>query len=184
MEKLFVNNNFSYVELVPVSNGSSWAPEALARDISNKFRQKNYPADLIVVWLDLEKQACGSAELSSIIEEHLVDAGADRDKVCVCVPDRMTENIILADQEAIKSELADPEYIYSYEGKNGKVILKDLYMRRNVVYRETSHGVRLLKKIRIENSAATSPTAKKFYDKLSAALSCWWLVAPKATEAA
>ena len=179
MERIFVNNNFHYVDLVPVANGSSWTPEALAREIASKFRTKKANADIIVVWIDLEKQACGSDGLADMIESALVDAGAERSKICICIPDKMSENIILADELVIRQEFDAKEYAYKFEGQNGKSILKMMYAGRQITYRETSHGVALLKRFRLESAAYRSESARLFFSKLSSSVDCWWLKSTK-----
>ena len=84
----------------------------------------------------------------------------------------MTENVILADELIIQQELGI-EYTYSHEGSNGKHVLSELFAGANKIYRETTDGVRLLKKLRLNRAALKSPSVDYFVRQLS--LSCWWI---------
>jgi hypothetical protein len=175
MEKMFVNGNFHYVDLIPISNGSSWTLDNICKDICNKYRMKGYQPDILVVWIDLERQACGSTQVANTIESSLISSGVPEELISICIPDRMTENIILADEEVVRSEFSIPEYLYAHEGQNGKHALKVIHLDSGISYKETSDGVRLLKKIRLERAAKKSQSAMSFYNSLSSKLKCWWL---------
>ena len=56
MERMFINNNFHYVELITVMNGDSWSEEAMSEQILTKFITKDANPDLIWIWLDREDQ--------------------------------------------------------------------------------------------------------------------------------
>lgn len=174
MERKFVNTNFSYIELVPVSNGTSWTLEAICREIANKYRVKNYNPDIVIVWIDLEKQACGSEGVAAAIRTALIGEGADPNRLCVCVPDRMTENLILADEQAIAEAFGLEGYTYCGDGQHGKHKLSTMFKAANQNYKETFHGVNLLKRIRLSRSANASESAAAFYRSISPLAACWW----------
>lgn len=173
MERLFVNNNFDYVHLVPVENGASWTPEKLANQIGSKFFVKNASPDLIVVWLDKEEPTrCAKTTREKILGE-LAKRGAALGSIHICIPDLTTENVILADEQAIREYLQLDEYSYQSEGKNGKAEIKKLFASNGKTYSETFEGTRLLKKIRLSRSAKKSPSAKDFLSAFP--LDCWWI---------
>jgi hypothetical protein len=172
MERIFINNNFHYIKVVTVSNGSGWAVPALCKQIGSKYAINNSNPDLVVVWLDKEKKVCSLDEFGAAIRAELIERGADPNKLAICIPNRMTENIILADEIIIRKEL-NMEYTYIYEGTNGKRVLSELFGKAEKTYRETTDGVRLLKKLRLERAARKSPSASYFIRQLS--VPCWWV---------
>lgn len=174
MEKKFINNNFSYIELIPVANGNSWTLETICREIASKFTTKNYNADIIIVWLDLEKQTCGSVGVENAVRSALISAGAPHDRICICIPDRMTENVILADVALIQQKFSIPNYVYAGDGVNGKHQLSMLFKAANENYKETFHGVQMMKAMRLSNSAQNSPSMGRFYNSISQLTDCWW----------
>lgn len=173
MERMFCNMNFGYVHVVEISNGSGWTVEAMSKQISSKFYTKNMNADFVIVWIDKEKQACGIEDYKAAILKSLVDRGADPAKVHICMPDKMTENIILADEDMVRQYFAIDDYQYAGDGTNGKSIMKELFKGKGENYKETYDGVRLLKKVRISRAARSSKSAAEFYEGLK--LPCWWL---------
>jgi hypothetical protein len=147
MERLFVNNNFHYVEVISLSNGSGWTIEALCKQIGSKWTVRNGHPDFVVVWLDLENQSCSANSFRAEIRSELESRGVDPSRLSIFVADKMTENIILADDEIISTEFGI-DFEYEHEGQNGKHILSELFLSAtNRHYKETFDGVRLLKKI-------------------------------------
>lgn len=175
MERMFVNINFRHVDLVPIQNGDSWTIESMCEQIGSKFSLKNSRPDKIVVWIDKEKQIVSNEEFCNRVRSELVRRGAEQEKICICIPNRMTENLILADEEAIRNEFGDSSYRYVYEGHDGKSILKKMYEGKNIHYKETSEGLILLKKIRLERVAAKCDSARDFVRALG--VNCWWVQA-------
>jgi hypothetical protein len=171
MEKLFVNNNFHYVQVIPLSNGSGWTTQSICKQICTLFAAKNMNADQIIVWIDKEKQSCSAAEFAAAIRSALVAEGAEHDKIFICVPDRMTENIILSDEEIIHAEFEDPNYVYKDNGFNGKYILSEMFKKKGVNYKETFHGVNMLKKIRLSRCAKNNLSVQNFMNGMS--VPCW-----------
>ena len=163
-----------YVHVIPVSNGSSWTLKNICADIVSKYRVARANPDFVVVWMDREKQACGSAGVEHAIRAALIKEGVDSGKVHICIPDRMTENIILADEAVIRQELGNPAYSYSSEGMNGKSVIRSLFKATNRNYKETFDGVQLLKKMRLVRCAQTSASADRFYQQVKH-VNCWWI---------
>lgn len=172
MERLFFNNNFHYVDVVSLSNGNGWTVETLCNQIGTKFAVKSSNPDLIVVWLDMEKQTCSPQHFRDAIRSELVCRGALSSKIAICLPNRMTENIILADEEVISGEFGKT-YTYHGDGNHGKNILKQLYLETGKSYRETFHGVTLLKKVRLSRAARRSPCVEAFLADIH--VPCWWI---------
>jgi len=85
----------------------------------------------------------------------------------------MSENIILADESLIKTQLDDPYYTYLFEGQNGKHRIRELFRQKGLFYKETSMGVQLLKKLRLSNAALTSQSVQAFLTTFES--SCWWI---------
>ncbi|WP_442580198.1 hypothetical protein ACSBOB_32895 [Mesorhizobium sp. ASY16-5R] len=173
MERMFLNNNFKYVTVIPVSNGVSWTLAAMAKQILTLYRAKNAYPDHIIIWIDREGRKEAAEEISSFLRDRLVEAGADANKIHTLVPDLMTENLILSDEALMREYLANPDYAYNFEGAHGKSILKALINMAGKNYGETSTGVDLLKKIRISDSVLVSAAASRFLKTFQ--MECWWL---------
>lgn len=172
MERLFINNNFHYVTVVPVSNGVGWTTAAMAQQITAFYKARNFNGDGVIVWIDREKREESSQEIYDIIKTSLVSAGAADNRVHVLIADRMSENIILADENLIRQEIGDDHYVYDCEGTHGKHRLSELLKASGKQYKETSTGVSLLKKVRLVNSAEKSDSVARLTATLD--LPCWW----------
>lgn len=172
MEKLFVNRNFPHIDLVPVSNGETWSVEMISKQISSLYRVKDVQAEKVIVWIDREGRTETEDQIRVSIRDALVDAGANVESIIICVPDRMTENIILADEQLIRSEFNIENYSYAGDGSHGKGRLKTLYREKNENYKETFHGANLLKKVHRSRAAECSESANSFYSGFDFA--CWW----------
>ena len=85
--------------------------------------------------------------------------------ICVAVPNRMFENWIVSDVEALKGTgiVDDAVLQESFDGRSGVSVLKAM-MR--VPYRKTSHGWQLFKRTRFEVSKAHSESFKCFAEML------------------
>lgn len=173
MERIFLNNNFSYVEVIPLSNGDSWGTERMCEQVARLYRMKQVFPDHIVVWFDREKNPDGSQQISESVRKSLADEGFPEQNVHCLIPDRMTENLILADELLIRSEIGEPSYVYCNEGENGKAILKNLLYKIKRNYRETIDGPSLLKKLRLKNAKQNSIGASIFLSTFQ--YDCWWI---------
>lgn len=173
MERLFFNNNFHYITVVPVSNGISWTTDALAKQISTFYRARNFHGDAILVWVDREKRQESAQVIYNVIHDELVNSGANPNAIHIMVADRMSENVILSDEFLMRDELSDEQYAYSYEGAHGKPRLSELLSKSGITYKETSIGVQLLKRVRLAECTQTSPAVARLMATLQ--IPCWWL---------
>jgi hypothetical protein len=171
MERLFINQNFKYIEVIPVDNGITWTVSALCRQIVTFYKARNFGGD-VLVWVDREGRVESAADIYAAVRAALVAAGSDPERTHAIVCDRMTENIILSDEAVIAEETADPTYSYTYEGVNGKNLLKGHYRSVGEAYKETDHGVRLLKRIRLRRCEPMSPAVQRFFSTYEQ--DCWW----------
>lgn len=172
MERMFVNNNFHYVHVVTINNGEGWSLEAMCRQIASKFSVISYIPDYVIVWFDRENMPHTSKEISNSVRSSVVDRGYPSRNLAILIADKMTENIILADEIVIKSEFDLSEYKYPGDGTNGKATIGSLYRDKGIKYKETHHGAYLLKKTRIARAAKSSESARLFHGELN--LGCWW----------
>lgn len=172
MEKMFVNTNFPHVEVVNLPNGEGWTPNKLAGQIQSLYKTKNFNADIVIVWFDREKNTESSDEIRTIVREALADIGVPEEKLKICIPDKMTENMILADEALVRSEFSIPDFRYEGDGTNGKHSLKALYEAEGQKYKETYHGVSLLKKTHLSRAAERSPSVGRFVSEFDS--ECWW----------
>jgi hypothetical protein len=172
MEQLFVNKNFRYARVIPVKNGCGWSLQALCRQVETFFKARNFNGDYVVVWIDRESRIETSAEMATALRQTLADAGFPADRIAVMVCDRMTENVILADETFVSEQFGKPNYAYTFEGRGGKHILAKMYQDQGIAYRETEHGVQCLKKIRLDRASAASPSVAAFREALP--IDCWW----------
>ncbi|URK19052.1 hypothetical protein M9H61_06005 [Thalassospira sp. GO-4] len=173
MERMFIADNFRYVDTITLMNGVSWSEEAMSEQILTKFIAKDANPDLIWIWLDREDPSRSVVKIKSLITKKMSMHGFDRKKIKFLIPDQMTENLILSDEELMRSILKDPSYTYTLEGKNGKSHIKRLHKSLGINYKETYHGVNLLKKLRIANCAKASSSANDFYSSTN--IKCWWI---------
>lgn len=173
MERTFLNFNFKYVDVVTMQNGRDWTVESICEQLRSKFRVKNSNSDLFVVWIDKEKQNCDHEIYENKIRDTLTEEGVPPDKIAILLPDQMTENTILADTDLIISEFDIEDYQYEAEGTNGKHRLKRLFESKGVIYKETFHGVDLLKRCRVSRAAVNSASVKRFQNNLPEG--CWWI---------
>jgi hypothetical protein len=173
MERNFLNQNFPYAHVITLQNGDSWSVERLCEQIESKFKVYGGNPDIVVVWLDREHRIETASAMKQKLRDNLKDRKLCGCKIAVCVTDRMSENMILADSELIKAEFGIDDYSYIGDGHNGKSFLKQLYKNVSKNYRETVHGIHLLKKIRLSKAALESIFVKEFLDELT--LDCWWI---------
>src|SRR5688500_14617193 len=67
MERFFFNNNFQYVDVIPVSNGLSVSLESMCKSIETGYRAKNMNPDYVVVWVDHEGRSESAADMRAVI---------------------------------------------------------------------------------------------------------------------
>lgn len=172
MEALFINSNFKYVRVVPVKNGCKWTVDALCEQVRTFFKARNFGGDHVVIWIDRENRPESSEYIVEKMKNVFEEEGYPINRVAVMVCDRMTENVILADEDFIRSEFGVAEYAYVGDGKGGKFQLSSLCKDAGLDYKETFHGVRFLKKIRLDNAALVSASVARFRADIQ--IPCWW----------
>lgn len=172
MERQFINMNFKYVRVIPVHNGVTWTVEQLCNQVTTAYKALDQNIETIV-WLDRERRQESAEQIRTSMRQSLLDAGANPDLLHIIVSDRMTENIILADNAVIRDTFNTENYDYDYEGQHGKGILKDMYKAIGINYKEMIHGVALLKKVRVKECAKSSACLLDFVTTFTK--SCWWI---------
>lgn len=135
--------------------------KGLANRVKETIRPRVSSARKIVVVLDREVSQSSSDSLQQIIERALGKAVSELPCSVVC-PDRMIENWILADINAIKCKkyISRSAKQKSYEGCHGKNELKKIIA--GATYRETQHGIELLLLVRDSVASKNSPSFKAF----------------------
>src|SRR5690349_5654870 len=101
MERMFLNENFHYVNVVSLRNGDSWSLDAMCEQVVSGYRVSSYDPDFVVVWFDKENSNHSSEMISNKVRESLEKEGLSSKKIAICIPDKMSENIILADETMI-----------------------------------------------------------------------------------
>ena len=172
MERQFVEANFKYVRIVPVHNGITWTIDRLCQKIVSEYKAFNVRTR-VIIWLDREGRDCTADQFRQHISDYFLNSGAETDGIHVMVNDIMSENVILADEAVMKREFNIDDYCYQFEGSNGKHVMKEMYKAQGVKYREMSHGVSLLKKIRLARSAQNSASVASFLNGFAG--ECWWM---------
>jgi len=172
MERMFFNTNFRHVRVIPVPNGKAVPVSRICNHIYTTYKSTKSNPDHVFVWIDREGRNQNSEEISAEIRETLMRAGAKADGLFVGVADRMTENWFLADQYLMESMFGKYSG-YVYEGKNGKHEIKELFRSQGINYKESLHGVDLMKKMRFARASENSESAKSFSSGFSS--DCWWM---------
>ena len=172
MEKMFINQYLKYVQLISISNGISWTIDALGNDISRKFSVQKRNLDFVIIWVDRGSRIEEALFIADKLTQRMVDCGLKAEQVICIIPDRMTENIFLSDEILMRELLNDPIYAFSDVSCNGKAMIKQIYRNSGVHYKETYHGVLLLKKLRFKNVVDRVVGAKQISERFS---NCWWI---------
>lgn len=173
MERIFVNKNFNYVHVVEIKNGFGWDEVRICDQVLSKFKVNNVNYDVVLIWFDREDMRSNSKDIQDYFIEKFAEIGFDTKKLFICVPDKMTENFILADEELMNTDFDLDNYKYDGDGINGKSYLKRIFKDNGENYKETFHGALLLKKLRLGRASLASASAKLFHDQLD--IDCWWL---------
>jgi len=172
MERQFINSNMKYIHVIPVDNGISWTLTRMCEQIVSAYLALDIQ-NTVIVWIDREGREETSEKIYEEILAALVHAGALCDDVHILINDRMSENVMLADEQMVQEEFNMPNYQYSYEGASGKSIIKAFYRQKGENYKETRQGIALLKKTRLSRSALKSPSVARLLHTLK--FECWWI---------
>ena len=152
-------------------NGKSVTPEAIAKRVASHCRLlsgKYYP---IVIWTDLEGRQCSCEEFCAELHDCILNEGV-KDQFVLGVADRMIENWIIADKQAVLPRLKNKKIDYpsNPDGFNGKAFLK----KNMPHYHETTVGVDMLSSCHSSNMEC-SPSFLAFKSEVLSSIKCWWL---------
>lgn len=173
MEQMFINQNFGYVRCIKIGNGSSWTVDRISADIVRKYRVIKRNPSRIVIWFDRERRSESAEEISNTVRNYLKKENFDEEKTIIIINDRCVENLILSDENLIINQFGDSSYKYKYTGIMGKPILKEMYKKKEINYKETVHGVKILKSLRVSNVERVSSSMADIYKNFQR--KCWWI---------
>lgn len=171
LEQLFIQRASPGTKVIKIiCNGRNVYLSAIAKRIASQCRLINGRNHPILVIFDREERSESPEELISELLSLLRGEGVE-DEIIVGVPDRMIENWILADPERLaQDDECCGEVPISVEGTNGKTMIKRCFKS----YNETTTGVKLLLKARVNTMKSNSDSFCKFVDRLPSN-GCWWL---------
>lgn len=172
MERQFINSNMKYVRVVPVQNGITWTLERMCLQITTAFKALDMHC-AVAVWIDREGRAEDASHIAEYLRNALLNSGAPPNRIHILINDRMSENLILADEQIIKSEFNDQGYAYDMEGLSGKHYLESKYLENGIKYKKMDHGVGLLNKVRLSRAGQKSPSVAHFLSTFDQ--ECWWV---------
>ena len=155
-------------------NGEDVSIEAIAKRIGTLGRllQKRYSP--VVVVFDRERRTKSCEDIEAEFRKALTHEDINV-PIIVGIPDRDTENWILADPESFARcvEIERSRIPLALEGTKGKTEIKKLLPPKKT-YVETIDGVTWLKKARPTVMRENSPSFARFADALKD-IQCWWL---------
>jgi hypothetical protein len=179
MEQQFIKNNMKKIRVIKIEGGNSRSAEKLCEQIESKYTTANIKARMIIIWIDKEKMIDRDERFIDLLKNMFASKGISKRRISICIPNQMTENIILSDEQLIIKEFFDEEqfcYEYTHEGKNGAHVLNSLFkMHKNSTYKKTTDGVRLLKKVCLERASEKSISARQFKNSLPR-VNFWWII--------
>jgi hypothetical protein len=156
------------------SNGENVAIERLASMIKAILDTLDNPTRVFVI-LDRERRQAAAEELEATLLNEIVSRGIAL-PISVHIADRMVENWIIADPEALASEQLVIDATEGTEGVGGKGKLKKAFRDQNQTYSERVDGVRLLERSVASVIATNSPSFSRLYASMqAAALPCAWI---------
>ena len=125
--------------------------------------------------LDREHRALTALQLEQDLERRIAALSLSS-KLSVHFADKMVENWIIADDEAmIKSGLQIEVGKLGTEGCGGKSKLKEAFKKKRLSYSERIDGPKLLNACSAKKLAANSPSFKRLADALKAnSIECHW----------
>jgi hypothetical protein len=155
-------------------NGEDVALDAIADRVVtliNIFNNKFHP---IIILIDRENRPATTTRIIKDLSNKIQDRGCS-DSVIIGVPDRMTENWILADWNNYCDKVGIPPTPrpINFEGTNGKGKIKD-YLPEKIKYHETVEGVEWFVSA---NPRTIAKNSRSFYTLLHSikSLSCRWI---------
>ena len=156
------------------SNGDDVSMECLTKMVAAIVGMGPEPEVLFVI-LDREHRALTALQLEQDLERRIVALSLSS-KLSVHFADKMVENWIIADDEAmIKSGLQIEVGKLGTEGCGGKSKLKEAFKKKRLSYSERIDGPKLLNACSAKKLAANSPSFKRLADALKAnSIECHW----------
>ncbi|MEE9543840.1 MAG: DUF4276 family protein [Thermodesulfobacteriota bacterium] len=127
-----------------------------------------FGCNLVVVVTDFEARTCSYRSFVDQLSEAFAGRYSDFN-VAVAVPNWMIENWYLADIAYLSTKkvfLRKVKKQKSYEGKNGKKVLRRLFHRK-YNYNEVKHGAELFAILRFDRAKKLSESLKDFLSLLS-----------------
>jgi hypothetical protein len=155
-------------------NGDDVSLEAISKRVGSLARLLHKRHSPLVIVFDRERREESSEQIESQFRD-LLKREEIQVPIIVGIPDRDTENWILADAEmfAYSAKIKIGAVEGSVEGKKGKSVIKSA-IGQNRSYVETIDGVAWLKTARPSVMKQNSPSFRRFVDALSN-FHCWWL---------
>jgi hypothetical protein len=155
-------------------NGDEVSLEAIAKRVGSLARLVQKRFSPVVVVVDREARQDPSAKIKRDLSALLIREDINV-PIVIGIPDRMIENWILADFEAIarcvkvKTKVSGQEF----EGTSGEVKLKQL-LPEDLTYVKTIHGVEWFQKCDAETIRQHSPSFRDFINAMTD-VKCPWL---------
>lgn len=171
MERAFLNLKFPRFTVIPVDNGDSWTTERMCEQIVSKYQARKTLPDALIIWFDREKNVDTPLQIETALRAAFSAIGFPLDRLHCLIPDRMSENIILSDETLMQAEVQDPSYLYQGDGIHGKGALKAIFKTAGVEFKETTHGTRLLSKVRLSRCAVKNKSVHSFLSTFKTP--CW-----------
>ena len=176
MEKDFLEKICSRKHRIrKVPNSKNLSAERMTEFIETHVRELIDHQLNFVIWVDHEGKDVSPIEYENAIRERLGPIINDATRLYIGIADRMKENWMLADPDAIMQHYGSAfEYETTYEGCGGKTALKRHALSCGDSYIERVDGVDILTKCVPETMARNSPSAERFFSQLGD-FDCWWL---------
>lgn len=143
-------------------NGKNVSVVAIVARIAMQCRLLSSRYHPVIIVIDREDRDLTANEFATELLDHIRASGVN-DNIIIGIADRMIENWILADHDALNQYPGKRQNIpTSCEGDHGKNIIKSCLNH----YHETTVGVELLETCKPSTMIANSPSFKSFYEQL------------------
>ena len=154
-------------------NGKDVSYAAAAKKAASLIRllNKNYP---IIILFDREERTDSSTQIAGKLFEAIISQGVQPVDLLIGVPDRMLENWMLSDIDAVNRHYKSSFLTLSPDGINGKNHMKFLTDGHEGYY-ETTDGPQIFCKCNPKTMAQISPSFFDFLNKIGS-LDCSWLI--------
>jgi hypothetical protein len=151
-------------------NGRDVAVTEIAKRAAAQIQLLKGRFSPIVLVIDREGRPASAADICKRLAADVKRHGVN-DVVIVGVTDKMIENWIIADQSVV-AKIAPPNLPFqSYEGTNGKTVLKNWLPK----YNERIEGVDLMAATKPSEIQKNSASFKAFLGVVTGKVNCRWL---------